>query len=358
MPECDTRIRSGITVDAANLINQRVNTAIGAAGTAVGPGGAAIVDYVYGDLGAPISVNPFGSNVNKSGIEAWIDTLPANTALPLAQAATKFAGLTYELWPDPRILSQTMLVNGIYIGADKLGHFMQQGYVYYNYVVGHGYSVDYVKQWGHLSESGGVLSGSFPYFNLYGLASTGVYSRADLVANLKGFEFYRWLQTNPTGTFDIRRFLDDSWSEEVNVSAYHSDIAQDVWRNLLAGTWRGTRTDVSQPGAPPKTVQVTLAPLPSTTSAPYFWPIQGTYTYPGTSGTVTGRLNGNVLHYSTMRNAWTEGPYDRAYLVYSWREGAETGKGVWDSCMTENRLKGTWGKGDSSDNGGQFDIAK
>jgi hypothetical protein len=47
----------------------------------------------------------------------------------------------------------------------------------------------------------------------FGLATTGVYSRADLEANSSGLKFYSDLLTNPQMKFDINNYVKPIWND-------------------------------------------------------------------------------------------------------------------------------------------------
>lgn len=85
-----------------------------------------------------------------------------------------------------QVMSPTINLYGIYLGTDKLGHFFEQGYEYYEVyrhalAQGHDHAVAVRKavQLGVRQENG-----------LYGMAVDSVYSNADLAANYAGFKFY------------------------------------------------------------------------------------------------------------------------------------------------------------------------
>ena len=59
---------------------------------------------------------------------------------------------------------------------------------------------------------------------VYGRASTGVLSRADLQANRQGFEFYRELWLDPTTMPDICRFVGELWNERKELNTYDPGV--------------------------------------------------------------------------------------------------------------------------------------
>ncbi|MFW2440896.1 MAG: hypothetical protein ACN4GR_16190 [Arenicellales bacterium] len=76
-------------------------------------------------------------------------------------------------------LSDVVNINGYLVGLDKIGHFFAQGWQYFELT-------DYDKEtlykaiaWGRKKEAG-----------LFGYTTTGIFSFADLVANLNGWRFW------------------------------------------------------------------------------------------------------------------------------------------------------------------------
>jgi hypothetical protein len=75
----------------------------------------------------------------------------------------------------------TIKLNGQLIGSDKLGHFLSQGRKFWNRYRRYG------------DEAKAAEHSAFTERALFGQATTGVYSNADLVANYEGYRFYRSL---------------------------------------------------------------------------------------------------------------------------------------------------------------------
>lgn len=139
-----------------------------------------------------------------------------------------FAGLTHSL-----------NLNGVYIGADKLGHFFSEGYTnneIYNESIASGLSIqastrlamDYSKK----SEEGA-----------YGFVSTGIKSYADIAANYSGFLFWASLSKGPrpyfkcvqnkwvkVRTFDFKDYVSASWDEAINCNTY---VNQDLTNAVI-----------------------------------------------------------------------------------------------------------------------------
>jgi len=82
-------------------------------------------------------------------------------------------------------LSPTIQIAGVTIGIDKLGHFLAQGFSYLQLVrslpksYSHAQRMAAVRRLGHQQE-----------YRSLGVATTGIYSFADLAANWDGLSFY------------------------------------------------------------------------------------------------------------------------------------------------------------------------
>ncbi len=347
MPECDTRVRSNVA-DSSLAINRRVNSSIRAA-RATGASVQGVINYVYNDLGK--SITPWYAftdpNYNKSGIELFVDSLPSTQAYPVQQRWTKYNGVhSTFLWGADtpgytRIISPTMNINGIYIGADKLGHFMQQGYDYYRLLVHPlGGGTQGAEAWSHGTEVGS-----------FGLGSTGIYSNADRVANTQGGRFYSWLATNPTTGFDIRTYVNHRWNEEINTNSYHENLMPVVWNNILStGNWTGSFTILGDPASNngiPMRINFNFARG--------YPEITGRINYTYHSGPVTVDLNGIIapIPYGSGNLG-----YRGIRITYAWTSGQNSGRGLWRSGHYEHWLSGSWGWGISNNNGGTYRIHK
>ncbi len=126
-------------------------------------------------------------------------------------------------------LAVLLRVGDTYIGSDKLGHFFTEGYSYYDLYLrsGEDAAIDY----GRLSE-----------ISFYGLLTTGIFSWADLTANLNGMRFWNALLalrpdplTRQTPEpimacvqgkwkrqkdFHWKDYVDPAWDEAVNCVAF------------------------------------------------------------------------------------------------------------------------------------------
>ena len=154
-------------------------------------------------------------------------------------------------------LSPTIHLYGCYAGIDKLGHFFQQGY-------------DYHREYRAEEVRGGdaaralaraVRMGVGQERGIFGEATVGVFSNADLAANYAGLKFYlnltrpvrrgdetlppafvrdrrgNW-SANPARPLDdlLRPFVDDHFNEALNPSrfrgAFHKTVRHNVRRRM------------------------------------------------------------------------------------------------------------------------------
>ena len=131
-----------------------------------------------------------------------------------------------------RHLAVLLRVGDVYFGADKFGHFFSEGYSYYEmYQNGDELSA---LQFGDLTES-----------TFYGELTTGIFSYADLAANLNGLRFWnrilglkpdpltgrpvqkpyiqcidkQWQLVRP---FSWQDYVDPAWDEAVNCNAFRN----------------------------------------------------------------------------------------------------------------------------------------
>lgn len=121
------------------------------------------------------------------------------------------------------------------IGVDKLGHFMAEGYGYYQRAIEPGGS-----NW--MLPSNGGISTENTYF---GLHVSGVKSFADLSANFSGYQFWASILDgqNPyygcnhgefvkLRQFDWADYVTDAWDEGINCSQFSEWVEPVVRRNF------------------------------------------------------------------------------------------------------------------------------
>ncbi len=130
-------------------------------------------------------------------------------------------------------LAVLLRMGGVYLGSDKLGHFFTEGHSYYRRYL--------EKDTSSALEYGELMESTF-----YGELTTGIFSYADLVANLNGLRFWnsilakkpdpidtghevkpligcvqgKWRRLRP---FDWKEYVDSAWDEAVNCNVYGSN---------------------------------------------------------------------------------------------------------------------------------------
>jgi hypothetical protein len=350
--EVDDRFCAGLT-DSETDVDSEVNSEIAAARAAAG---------------SPISVPPFLTDVfNRLGqgiispIERFIEGLPGTkkSVPPSSLAGTKYSGaetvnLAYRLQTLGRadVVGPAAKVHGICVGADKLGHFFDLGFRYWQAEAAlrsspSPFTLAVAKSTGRATE-----------IQQYGLGATGVFSNADLEANLAGWQFYKDLEASPSGfTFGIRNYITDKWNEQVNPSFYEASVGAVVWSNLLTGRWRGTITHDGS--STPAAIEVVLtAPTGGGLTGTYEWPVGGATPNKGqiTGGTITqktttvsGQIPGDPMVSATAVTGIS--------IEFDWQRGTAFGKGIWNS-KDEQTLSGTWGPSSSRTGGGTLELKK
>jgi len=158
---------------------------------------------------------------------------------PIGPFSTRIPAHLSESTSDHSI-APVVKISDIVVGIDKIGHFFQQGYWYFDtihrgdlatyaeihelgeFMEGHpdlpkALHGKYKKILGRYCKPSVILGG----FGYYGAASTGVISLADIAANEDGFRFYTDLFTNPdTYVFHFDALDIRLWNEENNKNLY------------------------------------------------------------------------------------------------------------------------------------------
>jgi len=136
-------------------------------------------------------------------------------------------------------LDATINIGGVYVGIDKLSHFLGSGYEYFKIYLQakqEGYS-EYTAQlkaieWGLKMENG--ILGRWP---------VGVFSYADLEANYGGFLLAKELCQNAmlgniNGKWELKvalkmqKYVNPNWDELYNANAYSKDREKEIYTNL------------------------------------------------------------------------------------------------------------------------------
>jgi RHS repeat-associated protein len=187
-----------------------------------------------GEVARQFGGNPVGA------LEKWAEKQPDKKSVKVgdskykgAESAGGVMGAIFNFYG----LNSCVLVCGECIGTDKLGHFIAQGREYFDIEKkGAGYGAGY-GTWLEGKSTGdkaldqaltdaGVTQGGF------GLATTGVFSNADLAANAAGMQMYNDLAAGKD--FDICNYVNGKWDEEKNPNEYSPDLDKIVKANQAA----------------------------------------------------------------------------------------------------------------------------
>ena len=142
-----------------------------------------------------------------------------------------------------QMLSPTIHLHRVYFGTDKLGHFFEQGYEYYEE-----YRTELARSRDEtLAVRKAIRHGVTQEKTYYGMLVDGVYSNADLAANYAGFQFYlnltraveidgerlepmlvlhgtTWELNRARGAFTTKPFLTDHLNEALNPSRFSKSM--------------------------------------------------------------------------------------------------------------------------------------
>ncbi len=339
--EADTRLGRNLIQDSKKEVNTYVNESLKMSRSIYDKiySGNSFVTKVIDDFFWRVASSMKGK---KSPIEIWAEALPGTKQYKPTEAESKYGDkLTYGAWQvmgfKPDVVAATMLVNDIFIGSDKLGHFFQQGHEYYR-MHKEGKTEGEVEKYGHDLEIGTYGLG---YNDIFG---SGVYSSADLEANRTGYQFYKDLEKDINLIFDIGNYINSNWNEENNLNAYHPEIAPVVWENLLRGSWRG-KLDIPQTGV--VDIYMTLAPMgPSTISSQTVGDktyktsniVGGFYYGELLKKTTSGAFTGKVFYYENSDKA-----IESIWIEFEWEDDVKKKhKGIARS-EGESKLTGNFG---------------
>lgn len=200
-----------------------------------------------------------------SAIEQWCEDLPEThqRRIPIERSRyrTTLHGRRTGSFPigsawlrGESALGTLLNIGGHCIGSDKLGHFFQQGRDYFHISETLGMGDAYAVGFGRWLEGGMpadpdvrawiermndqdwpgfdrlMLNFSF-WQGVFGLSTTGVFSRADLEANRAGMEFYKRVHASPDARFSARAYITGQWNETVNPSCFGPQMARLVAAN-------------------------------------------------------------------------------------------------------------------------------
>jgi hypothetical protein len=360
--------------DATADINHWVNQELATARSSPGVNDPAFFDAVFEKTagGGGALVSPIEKFIEKE-LASGKRFLP-----PTNLAGTRFASQPllsmYSAQGKPHlIVGPTIKINDLCVGADKLGHLFQQGKQYFDLKyqpLREKYEKDPVAAQNpstqtDLLEQGLAAARSFGQgteINKAGLATTGVYSNADLAANEAGLKFWEDLVQDPNMVFDVARYATIQWNEYTNPNYYAESTGKNVWATQLSGAWQGKL----QLSGAPQPVDVNL-------TATNVGTISGSFSYPAHSKNlplVTGSITGNITYKTTpvsgvipkselhgSAGSHSATPISSVTIEFDWVSGSNNGKGEWHS-LSENKLEGTYGNGSSRVDGGSFNIER
>jgi hypothetical protein len=162
----------------------------------------------------------------------------------------------FEFMESPTVslterLAVLLRIGDVYVGSDKLGHFFTEGYGYYE---------RYVDE----SEQSALEHGELTESTFYGELTTGIFSYADLAANLNGLRFWnsilakkpdpiqstqtispyigcrdgKWHRLRP---FHWGDYIDPLWDEALNCNAYRNDALLNKAKQRIVQVSNGKR---------------------------------------------------------------------------------------------------------------------
>lgn len=153
------------------------------------------------------------------------------------------SGTAYEGTKIRAGFAQTLNVDGLVVGYDKIDHFFSNGGMVFEKYIEQEANRDVPHVQKYL-----LLMNSNQEESQWGLGATGVKSYGDLSANWSGFQFYKDLAGGPrpfftcengkirmNREFKIQDYIRPSWSEAYNCSSYRdAEMATQVAANLKA----------------------------------------------------------------------------------------------------------------------------
>lgn len=173
-------------------------------------------------------------------LEAWMILEPKMKRIHVPYDQSIYAGAgfnTKSMGLGVVGIAPSFVIQGYYMGADKVGHFVDQGYQYYEEVfIKHQSPMTTFRETGPRTEEG-----------TYGMAGNGVRSFADMAANFSGYLFWRslvggnlpyfscgtdrrWVRT--ARRFTWREYVNIGWDEAINCSEYSPAVQKVVSRGL------------------------------------------------------------------------------------------------------------------------------
>ncbi len=143
----------------------------------------------------------------------------------------------FGLWPTT--VDSTINIAGIYIGAEKLSHFLGSGYEYYQKYL------QVISSTGSEEEAQleAIRWGIELEASIIGIWAVGIFSYADLEANYQGFVFAKDLCSQKLLQYhsghwqmkkqvDIRHYVNPNWDEAYNPNSYVAKRQKNIETNI------------------------------------------------------------------------------------------------------------------------------
>lgn len=220
--------------DSTEVLDERVNQSIAdAIADWNGPRSEKkVVNAIYNDIGGRHWVDK---------IERWAMKSDQVERLQPSRYESIYRG--HPIWAT-RVaalfgVGPTIKLNGQLIGSDKLGHFLSQGRKFW------------FRFKRYQDETRAAEHSAYTERAIFGQATTGVYSNADLVANFEGYRFYRslfeddivpgkpailswredhWVVQRP---FTWADYVNAYWDEALNVNHFDALLYPHMEKRLL-----------------------------------------------------------------------------------------------------------------------------
>ena len=199
--------RASVTVDSTKPLNKEMNRRLQKSIRDANKMGKCSEGWLYFYLGIQLRagilqgflISPLESFANNNK-EIHTQSHPKKNSI------YKEVGLLQSIPITVYPLGKLILVNGHHISGDKFSHFLNVGWSYHKQIEFDGKTIEYALRWGQQTERG-----------IWGLATSGVYSNADLVANYDGLRFWSTLfgGKDPDGMFIEPTFscVEDEWQQ-------------------------------------------------------------------------------------------------------------------------------------------------
>lgn len=221
-------------------------------------GGKDAERYKSNDFFAEAIASAYAGGIPECTIESWVRNVD------VGQKDARFdVGVMQSVYGRALLgrpitlftLAPTVNLYGHYAGTDKVGHFFQQGWEYYDTYR----SARRAGKTIHDAVRAACLEGVSEEAGIYGMFIVDVYSNADLASNLAGLMFYRnlteevrfpdgttlppilvfrdgkWALNAFAGDAHVRPFVSDHWDESMNPCRY-GDMLRKIVRDNLAET--------------------------------------------------------------------------------------------------------------------------